>query len=78
MAGKRYNSADEILSALQEIQKVKGYTYDRIAVLSGVNRSTVFRAFSGKISPSLDTVVKIAASMGYKLEVRQIRTASGG
>lgn len=78
MAGKRYNSADEILSALQEIQKVKGYTYDRIAVLSGVNRSTVFRAFSGKMAPSLDTVVKIAASMGYKLEVRQIRTTSGG
>ena len=49
---------------LAEIRKSKGLSQDQLSKLSGVGRVTIARIETGKISPNLQTLEKLAAALG--------------
>lgn len=52
---------------LAEIRKSRGLSQQRLSALSGVHRVTIARFETGKISPTLATVKKLAAALGVKI-----------
>ncbi len=56
-----------ICIGLAKIRKSKGLSQQRLAVLSGVHRVTIARFETGKISPTLATLNKLAAALGVKI-----------
>lgn len=56
-----------ICIGLAKIRKSKGLSQQRLAALSGVHRVTIARFETGKISPTLATLNKLAAALGVKI-----------
>lgn len=56
-----------ICIGLAKIRKSKGLSQQRLAALSGVHRVTIARFETGKISPTLQTLNKLAAALGVKI-----------
>ena len=55
-----------IIKALGDIARAKGMT--KIANKSGLSRESLYKALSGDRSPSFDTVIKVVAALGLKLQ----------
>ena len=49
---------------LAEVRKAHGLSQDQLAQLSGVGRVTIARIETGRISPNLQTLEKLAAALG--------------
>jgi len=55
------------MSALGDIAKARGMS--QIAKESGLNRTNLYKAFSGEVSPQFSTVQKITKAVGLHLTV---------
>ena len=53
--------------ALIEARERSGITQKQLAQLSGVKQPAISRMERGTISPSIDTFLKVAVPLGYKL-----------
>ncbi len=59
----------QIIDTLRRRAKAQGVTNYRLAARSGVSQATISRVFAGKSAPDVGTVVKLAASLGLRVEV---------
>jgi probable addiction module antidote protein len=54
-----------IAKALGDIARAQGMT--QVARESGLSRESLYKALSGKRSPSFDTILKVVSALGLKL-----------
>lgn len=54
-----------ILACFQKERKKRGWSYGKLAIISGVNVATVHATLTGKSSPSFIVVESIANAFGY-------------
>lgn len=69
---KEIRESDLRVSVIEEFVKArneKGLTQKQLEELSGISQPVIARLERGTTSPQLDTVVKLLATMGKKLEV---------
>lgn len=59
-------------STLREVRKARGLAMDAVAMLAGVDTSTVSRIETGKQAASNETVVRLA--MAFGISARRMRT----
>ncbi len=59
----------ELISELIKAREEKGMTQKQIEELSGVKQPVIARMESGNISPQIDTMIKVLATMGKKLAI---------
>ena len=67
--------SDLRVSVIEEFVKArneKGLTQKQLEELSGISQPVIARLEKGTTSPQLDTIVKLLATMGKKLEVVSI------
>jgi plasmid maintenance system antidote protein VapI len=62
-------------TALRELLRERGLTFDAAAVLAGVETSTISRIVNGQISPRPETVVRLARALGISAKRLQAMTA---
>jgi DNA-binding XRE family transcriptional regulator len=53
--------------SLADIRRKRGLSQDQLAKLSGVHRVTIARFETGKISPKLKTLERLAAALGVPI-----------
>ncbi len=58
-----------IAKELRDTRKTLNLTQSALADIAGTKKSNISRMESGKYNPSLDFLVKIADSMGKKLDI---------
>ena len=51
---------------------VRLHNISEIAKIAGVERPSVYRAFGGRQSPNLSTVLVVLKAMGFKLQVTEL------
>ncbi len=56
-----------IAKALGDIARAKGMS--QVAQDSGLSRESLYQALSGERSPGFDTILKVMAALGLKLQV---------
>ena len=56
------------IARLAEVRKAMGMTQERLASESGVNRVTIARFETGKSSPKLGTLKRLAAALGVPID----------
>lgn len=54
-----------ITKALGDIARAKGM--GQVAKLSGLSRESLYKALSGKRTPSFDTILKVISALGLRL-----------
>lgn len=54
-----------IAKALGDIARAQGMT--QVARDSGLSRESLYKALSGELSPSFDTILKVVTALGLKL-----------
>ncbi len=54
-----------IIKALGDIARAQGMT--QIARKTGLSRESLYKALSGKCSPTFDTILKVFSALGLKL-----------
>lgn len=59
-----------VANLLKRVRLSKGMTQDEMAERVGVSRKTLLRYETGQTTPTLETLLKIAAAAGYTLDVR--------
>jgi transcriptional regulator with XRE-family HTH domain len=62
----------EIIDELIEIRKEKGLTQRELAEAANLAQPAIARLESKAVTPQLDTLLKIAAALGYDLALVQI------
>ena len=63
------NSSSELGNTIRQRRELLGLVQSRLAILSGVNIRTIQLVEQGKGNPSLDTLTKIADTIGLHLEL---------
>lgn len=61
-----------IIDNLVEIRQSKGMTQSELAQACGIKRSVLTNFENKKHAPQLDTLVKIAAALGYKITINHV------
>lgn len=59
----------ELIGKIIEAREKQGLTQQELADISGVKQSSIARLEKLKISPQLDTLLKILTPMGYRLTI---------
>src|SRR3954468_2304988 len=52
---------------------VRLYNVSNVANVAGIDRPSVYRAFGGRQSPNLSTVLAVLRAMGFKLQVTPLQ-----
>lgn len=63
-----------IAAALGDIARATGMA--KVAKAAGVTREGLYRSLSANGNPELDTILKVAKSLGLQLTVKKIRKAA--
>jgi probable addiction module antidote protein len=63
------NDASFIAKALGDIARAKGMT--NIAKQTGLSRASLYKALSGEVTPSFDTILKVMHALGLSLHAEQ-------
>lgn len=63
---------NRILNSYIEMRKKNGITQQQIAEYTGMQRTNIVRIESGKYTPTLEVLIKLAAAVGMDLEVRLV------
>ncbi len=58
-----------IINALIDQRKAKGWTQKELAEASSLTQSVIARLESKKVTPQLDTLLKIVGALGCKIEL---------
>ncbi len=64
----KQNLADQYV----HMRKDKKMTQEQVSQRSGIPRSNIARFESGRYNPSLELMVKMAAAMGMKVQIRLV------
>ncbi len=64
---------DELIKKLQLALDRKATSVTDLAIHAGVSRQAIYHILNGKYTPNLEIVNKLAASIGYSLEMRKTR-----
>ncbi len=75
---KEYKSLEEefsVASTLIEARRNAGLSQEQVAAKMGTTQSVVARIESGRPLPSLRTLMRYAAAVGRKLEIRMPKAA---
>lgn len=59
------DASRHLVDQLNEIRQARGFTFERLAILAGISKSTLVRIFRHENAPSLETAERIANAMGY-------------
>ena len=59
----------QIINLIVSARQEKGLTQKQLAELAGIEQASLSRIETGKVSPDLATIKKIATAMGKKLEL---------
>jgi len=59
---------NELISAIGDIARAKGMT--QIAKDTGLGRESLYKTFNNKSKPKFETIIKVLASFGVRLEAR--------
>lgn len=70
MEKKRVSS--EIVGQLLELRKAKKMTQQQIADYTGIKRPNIARVEGQHYTPNLDVLIRIADSMGMRLDIRLV------
>jgi len=62
---------------LARLRIAKGLTQEELAERSGLKQPNIARMETGKAAPTLDTLRRVAAAMGYRLDVRFVPAEEG-
>ena len=65
---------EEVLSSYISLRKI---TQQQIAELTGMQRTNIVRIESGRYSPTIEVLVKLAAALDMDLEIRLVERKSG-
>lgn len=60
---------DDVMGQLVSVRKQKGLTQNDISVATGILRPNISRMESGNYNPTLDMLVRVANSMGLKVNI---------
>ena len=60
---------DDVMGQLVSVRKQKGLTQNDISMATGILRPNISRMESGNYNPTLDMLVRIASSMGLKVNI---------
>ena len=60
---------DSVMGQLVAIRKEKNMTQNDISVLTGILRPNISRMESGNYNPTLDMLVRVADSLGLKVNI---------
>lgn len=61
-----------IASQYIEARRLLGMTQEEVARVSGIKRPNITRFEKGNYNPTIDLLVKVAESMGKRLEIRLV------
>ena len=59
----------EMMSALIKARKARGLTQKKLSELTGVRQPVISRLERGDTAPQIDTLIRLAAAMGMKMQV---------
>lgn len=59
---------ENIIKAIQEVAKVKGY--NNLAEKMGVGRESLYKSLSGTTKPRFETIYKILLALGLRLSIK--------
>lgn len=62
----------DIVGRLLALRKEKGMTQQQIADFTGIKRPNIARVEGQRYTPTLDVLVRIADSMGMRLEIHLV------
>lgn len=62
----------EFRTSLKKVRKENGFTQDSLAKKTNMIRETIARIESGKVSPQVNTIIKLLEPIGYKLEIVKV------
>ena len=68
MGGKLSDPPEETLNSLRIVRRHSGLSLQRLADLAGVSKLTVIRIESGKTTPRLKTIEKLATALQVKID----------
>jgi probable addiction module antidote protein len=70
---RAFDSSDlaAICQAIGDVIRLHNVT--AVAKLAGIKRTSLYRAFGGRQSPNLSTVLAVMKAMGFKLKVTQLQ-----
>lgn len=60
-------TSEELIEAIKAVARAKGMS--KTAKETGISRSGLYKALSPEGNPTIDTLSKIAKSIGYKLNI---------
>ena len=60
---------DEVMGQLAAVRRQKGLTQNDISIATGILRPNISRMESGSYNPTLDMLVRVANSMGLKVNI---------
>lgn len=63
---------DEYLKRLSAIAKEKKITQEALAAETGMTQSTINRMFSGKLSPTLDSLIVVANALEVEISLSNL------
>lgn len=66
------NQSSEASYLITNLRKELGLTQRELAEQTGIKQPQLARIESNKQSPRLETIVRIASSVGYKVEIKLI------
>ena len=69
MTERNENIVDDLVTALKDVSRKNGISSYALAYSSGVGRNTIMSNFSGRNSPSLDSLRRLATALGYKVQL---------
>lgn len=67
---------NEILTSYINCRKKKGVTQQQIAERTRMKRTNIVRIESGRYSPTIEVLVKLATALDMKLEIRLVERVS--
>ena len=59
---------ENIIKAIQEVAKIKGY--NNLAEKMGVGRESLYKSLSGSTKPRFETIYKILLALGLRLSIK--------
>lgn len=61
---------------LREARRARGWSQSQLAAAAGLSQSVIARWESGRVSPRLDSLVKLIEAAGFKLQIDLVDESS--
>lgn len=56
------------ITRLEKVRKAKGMTQRKLSILSGINRVSIARYETGRVSPNVRNLTKLADALGVPVD----------